>query len=111
MEVVVTKLPHETLVGMEYAEVFDLNILNKDDIVELLFAVRPDYILHLAAQSSVSAIFSCVFRSVCAKRASNSWVRESGMHSAVAPFTCCARSVCGSSVFSDDSGAFLGPWI
>ena len=28
MEVVVTKLPHETLTGMEYAEVFDLNIMN-----------------------------------------------------------------------------------
>ena len=34
--------------------VYELDILNKNDIVELLFAVRPDYIYHLAAQSSVS---------------------------------------------------------
>lgn len=54
MEVVATKLPHEMLKGMDEAEVFDLNIMNKDDIVELLLSVRPDYIFHLAAQSSVS---------------------------------------------------------
>ena len=33
---------------------YELDILNKSDIVELLYAVRPDYIFHLAAQSSVS---------------------------------------------------------
>lgn len=32
----------------------NLNILNKDEIVALLYEVRPDYIFHLAAQSSVS---------------------------------------------------------
>lgn len=54
MEVVVTKLPHEILTGMDDVEIYDLNILNRDDIVELLMSVRPDYIIHLAAQSSVS---------------------------------------------------------
>lgn len=54
MEVGVTKLPHEILHEMADVEVYDLDILNKDDIVELLMSVRPDYIIHLAAQSSVS---------------------------------------------------------
>lgn len=36
------------------AEVYDLNILNKDEIVDLLYKIRPDYIFHLAAQSSVA---------------------------------------------------------
>lgn len=54
MEVVVTKLPHEILNDMDGVEIYDLNILNRDDIVELLLSVRPDYIIHLAAQSSVS---------------------------------------------------------
>jgi GDP-4-dehydro-6-deoxy-D-mannose reductase len=54
MEVVATKLPHEVLPAMDGVEVLDLNIMNKDDIVELLMSVRPDYIFHLAAQSSVA---------------------------------------------------------
>lgn len=54
MEVAATKLPHEILSGMDDVAVYDLNILNKDDVVELLLSVRPDYIIHLAAQSSVS---------------------------------------------------------
>ena len=54
MEVAMTKLPHEKLTGMDGMAVYDLNILNKDDVVELLMSVRPDYIIHLAAQSSVS---------------------------------------------------------
>lgn len=54
MQVTITKLPHERLTGPEEAEILDLNILNKDDVVELLMSVRPDYIFHLAAQSSVS---------------------------------------------------------
>ena len=53
MEVFATKLK-----GMEFthpsAEVYDLDILVKEDIVELLYNIRPDYIFHLAAQSSVS---------------------------------------------------------
>ena len=52
MEVSVTKLPHETL-EIEGADVFDLDILKKEEIVSLLFKIRPDYIFHLAAQSSV----------------------------------------------------------
>ena len=53
MEVHATKLPHENL-GNIKAEVHDLNILNKEDVVTLLYDVRPDYIFHLAAQSSVA---------------------------------------------------------
>lgn len=53
MEVHATKLVHEQL-EIEDAQVHDLNILNKDEVVTLLYEVRPDYIFHLAAQSSVS---------------------------------------------------------
>ncbi len=53
MDVYATKLPN-----MEFehpnATVCDLDIMSKDDIVELFYDVRPDYIFHLAAQSSVS---------------------------------------------------------
>lgn len=52
MEVAVTKLPYETL-EIEGTAVYDLDILNKEEIVSLLFKVRPNYIFHLAAQSSV----------------------------------------------------------
>lgn len=52
MEVYATKLPHEQL-DNPYATVYDLDIMNKDAIVALLFEIRPDYIFHLAAQSSV----------------------------------------------------------
>lgn len=52
-EVAATKLPQENL-GDLPAEIYDLNILNKDDVVAILYEVRPDYIFHLAAQSSVS---------------------------------------------------------
>ncbi len=54
MDVAATKLPHEKLEGIDNVEVYDLNILVKEEIVELLMNVRPDYIFHLAAQSSVS---------------------------------------------------------
>lgn len=53
MEVHVTKLPQEEL-EIGQTVIHNLNILNKDDIVSLLYKVRPDYIFHLAAQSSVS---------------------------------------------------------
>lgn len=53
MQVYATKLPHENL-GNIKAEIHDLNILNKDEIVDLLYKIRPDYIFHLAAQSSVA---------------------------------------------------------
>ncbi len=52
MECYATKLPHEKF-DNPYAKVYDLNIMEKDAIVALLFEVRPDYIFHLAAQSSV----------------------------------------------------------
>ena len=52
-EVYATKLP-----GTEFthdkAEVYDLDILKKEDIAELLYKILPDCIFHLAAQSSVS---------------------------------------------------------
>lgn len=53
MEVAATKLPF-TEYAHENASIYNLDIMNKDDIVELLYDVRPDYIFHLAAQSSVS---------------------------------------------------------
>ena len=52
MEVHATKLPHEQLQN-EHAKVYDLDIMNKQDIIDILFEIRPDYIFHLAAQSSV----------------------------------------------------------
>ncbi len=52
-EVVVTKLPGEVLDAAD-TKVCELNILDKESIIELLFAERPDEIYHLAAQSSVS---------------------------------------------------------
>jgi GDP-4-dehydro-6-deoxy-D-mannose reductase len=50
--VCVTKMQHESF--KKDVEVLDLNILIKDDIVNLLNEVKPDYIFHLAAQSSVA---------------------------------------------------------
>ena len=47
-----TKLSHEKLDNPN-AKVYDLDIMDKDAIVALLYEVRPDYIFHLAAQSSV----------------------------------------------------------
>lgn len=52
-EVAVTKMPQES-VAADGVDVYDLNILEKESIVELFRSVRPDYIFHLAAQSSVS---------------------------------------------------------
>lgn len=37
----------------QHARVYDLDILDKEAIVTLLLEIRPDYIFHLAAQSSV----------------------------------------------------------
>ena len=51
-EVYATKLPHEQ-VTFNQVKLYDINIMDKDAIVALLFEVRPDYIFHLAAQSSV----------------------------------------------------------
>lgn len=52
MEVYATKLPHEKL-ETSHAQVMDLDIMDKEAVAALLFEVRPDYIFHLAAQSSV----------------------------------------------------------
>ena len=52
MDTYATKLSHERL-EHEYAKVYDLDILDKEAIVTLLLEIRPDYIFHLAAQSSV----------------------------------------------------------
>ncbi len=52
MEVCATKLPHEQL-EHPHAQIYDLNILEKEAVVALLMEIRPDYIFHLAAQSSV----------------------------------------------------------
>lgn len=52
MEAYATKLSHEQL-QHEHAKVYDLDILDKAAIVTLLLEIRPDYIFHLAAQSSV----------------------------------------------------------
>lgn len=52
IEAYATKLPHEVLEDVP-AKVYDLDIMDKDAIVALLFEIRPDYIFHLAAQSSV----------------------------------------------------------
>lgn len=52
MDVHVTKLPQEQI-SYENIKEYDLDILEKEEIVSLLFEIRPDYIFHLAAQSSV----------------------------------------------------------
>lgn len=51
-QVSVTKMPHEEIPGNGF-EIYDLNILDREAIEALLSKVRPDYIFHLAAQSSV----------------------------------------------------------
>lgn len=62
-EVIATKLPNERIdeeiINSDIkVKIFDLNILDKEAIVSLLFEVRPDYIFHLAAQSSVSVAWN-----------------------------------------------------
>lgn len=51
--VCVTKMPQETC-EIEGVEVYDLDILEKNAIEELFEIIAPDYIFHLAAQSSVA---------------------------------------------------------
>ncbi|MBO5176667.1 MAG: GDP-mannose 4,6-dehydratase [Lachnospiraceae bacterium] len=51
--VCVTKMPQETC-EIEGAKVYDLDILEKNSIKELFEKTAPDYIFHLAAQSSVA---------------------------------------------------------
>lgn len=52
-EIHATKLPNENL-SVSGIHVHDLNILNIDEIRELFTKLKPDYIFHLAAQSSVA---------------------------------------------------------
>jgi GDP-4-dehydro-6-deoxy-D-mannose reductase len=49
----VTKMSHEDI-SISNVDIFDLNILIKNDIIELLKKIKPDFIFHLAAQSSVA---------------------------------------------------------
>lgn len=51
--IVVTKIPQEEI-RHQGIEIRDLNILDKEAVVTLLKETRPDYIFHLAAQSSVA---------------------------------------------------------
>ena len=53
-EVFVTKMPQETF-EEEQIKVLDLNILNPEEIAKVIREVQPDYVFHLAAQSSVAA--------------------------------------------------------
>ena len=48
-----TKLANETL-DSPYGDVYDLNILDQEQIEQLLTKMKPDCIFHLAAQSSVA---------------------------------------------------------
>jgi GDP-4-dehydro-6-deoxy-D-mannose reductase len=52
-EIVATKLPNEK-VEIPEARIENLNILNPDEISAILSDEKPDYIFHLAAQSSVA---------------------------------------------------------
>lgn len=51
--VAVTKLKNEVIEG-DYITPYNLDILDKEAIHQVLQEVRPDYIFHLAAQSSVA---------------------------------------------------------
>ncbi|MDE7366152.1 MAG: GDP-mannose 4,6-dehydratase [Lachnospiraceae bacterium] len=51
-EVLATKMPQETI-GIDDIAIYDLDILDKESIQRLLRELRPDAVLHLAAQSSV----------------------------------------------------------
>ncbi len=54
MEVYATKL-NGTTFSHPSARIYDLDILDREAVRKLLDKIRPDYIFHLAAQSSVSA--------------------------------------------------------
>ena len=57
--VAVTKMEHETIHAKhKNIEIHNLNILNKSEISALLYTIRPKYIIHLAAQSSVSVAWN-----------------------------------------------------
>lgn len=52
-QVTATKLENE-IIESDQASIYNLNILDKQAIVNVLKEIRPDYIFHLAAQSSVA---------------------------------------------------------
>ena len=52
--IAVTKMAHETI-EKPGVDVFDLDILDREATTAFLKQVRPDYIFHLAAQSSVAS--------------------------------------------------------
>ena len=52
-DVTVTKLPHEKL-SIPGVQIIDLNILDEGQLMSVISDEQPDYIFHLAAQSSVS---------------------------------------------------------
>ena len=52
-EITATKLAHEEI-NISDVKIIDLNILDPDKVFEVLSEERPDYIFHLAAQSSVA---------------------------------------------------------
>lgn len=51
--IAVTKMPHEKI-EKSGIDTYDLNILDKESISVFLHTIQPDYIFHLAAQSSVA---------------------------------------------------------
>ncbi len=55
--VVSTKMKNEVLDGVDY-EVVDMNLLVKEEVESVLRECNPDYIFHLAAQSSVAVSWS-----------------------------------------------------
>ena len=52
-EVIVTKMPQNKMT-VENIRTCDLDILNPDEILKVMQEVQPDYVFHLAAQSSVA---------------------------------------------------------
>lgn len=51
--IVVTKMQHE-IINRKNIQIHDLNILEPETLLAFLKEIRPDYIFHLAAQSSVA---------------------------------------------------------
>ena len=56
-EIFATKLPNEQLKN-DNAYIYDLDILDKESIISLLYEIRPTHIFHLAAQSSVGVAWT-----------------------------------------------------
>lgn len=55
-EVFVTKLSHEIVdIGIVGDHIYNLDILDQEETNKILQEIKPDYIFHLAAQSSVAA--------------------------------------------------------